>query len=121
MHELKQHNENTFEDIKRINEYEQEYWHARELGLILEYTSWQNYSNVIQCAIQACESSGNIAFDYFAEVSKMIKTGKGAQREVQVFAVTLRLLSIQELGGAMPEDLPTPEKSIQQIEQEKRN
>ena len=26
--------------------------------------------------------------------------------------------TIQELGGTMPEDLPTPEKSIKQIEQE---
>ena len=28
--------------------------------------------------------------------------------------------TIQELGGTMPEDLPTPEKSIQQIEQEQK-
>ena len=30
--------------------------------------------------------------------------------------------TIEELGGTMPEDLPTPEKSIKQIEkQEQRN
>ena len=28
--------------------------------------------------------------------------------------------TIQELGGTMPEDLPTPEKSIQQLEREQR-
>lgn len=28
--------------------------------------------------------------------------------------------TIKELGGTMPEDLPTPEKSIQQIEKEQR-
>ena len=26
--------------------------------------------------------------------------------------------TIKELGGTMPEDLPTPEKSVQQIERE---
>lgn len=29
--------------------------------------------------------------------------------------------TIEELGGVMPEDLPTPEKSIKQIEREKSN
>ena len=28
--------------------------------------------------------------------------------------------TIQELGGTMPEDLPTPEKSIQQLEREQQ-
>jgi DNA-damage-inducible protein D len=28
--------------------------------------------------------------------------------------------TIKELGGTMPEDLPTPEKSIQQIEKEQK-
>lgn len=28
--------------------------------------------------------------------------------------------TIEELGGTMPEDLPTPQKSIKQIEKEKR-
>lgn len=28
--------------------------------------------------------------------------------------------TIQELGGTMPEDLPTPEKSIRQIEREQK-
>ena len=29
--------------------------------------------------------------------------------------------TIKDLGGTMPEDLPTPNKSIQQIEKEQRN
>jgi DNA-damage-inducible protein D len=28
--------------------------------------------------------------------------------------------TIQELGGAMPENLPTPEKSVQQLERERK-
>lgn len=30
-------------------------------------------------------------------------------------------MTIAELGGTMPEDLPTPEKSIRQIESEQKN
>ena len=33
----------------------------------------------------------------------------------------LKAQDIKELGGTMPEDLPTPEKSIQQIEREENN
>ena len=29
--------------------------------------------------------------------------------------------TIKDLGGTMPEDLPTPKKSIKQIEREQRN
>ena len=29
--------------------------------------------------------------------------------------------TIEELGGTMPEDLPTPDKSIKQIEKETKN
>lgn len=29
--------------------------------------------------------------------------------------------TIKELGGTMPEDLPTPDKSIKQIEHERKN
>jgi len=29
--------------------------------------------------------------------------------------------TIQELGGTMPEDMPTPEKSLKQLEKEKQN
>jgi len=29
--------------------------------------------------------------------------------------------TIKELGGTMPEDLPTPEKSLKELEQEEKN
>ncbi len=34
---LDNYNENTFESIKHIDEYENEYWEARELQKVLEY------------------------------------------------------------------------------------
>ncbi|MGP1612988.1 MAG: hypothetical protein ACTTG8_07830 [Catonella sp.] len=38
MDELKDYSQNIFESIKHINEYGQEFWYARELQTVLEYT-----------------------------------------------------------------------------------
>ena len=64
--------------------YEQdgvEYWQARELQELLEYTQWRNFLNVIEKAKIACENSGNTVSDHFADVSKMVKIGSGAERK----------------------------------------
>lgn len=37
---LKSYNKNIFESIKHINAYDQEFWYARELQIVLEYTQW---------------------------------------------------------------------------------
>jgi hypothetical protein len=39
MSDIIKHDDKTFEDIKRINEYGAEYWLARELALVLEYNN----------------------------------------------------------------------------------
>lgn len=38
MNNIEQYNENIFESIKHIDEYGNEYWEARELMPILEYS-----------------------------------------------------------------------------------
>ncbi len=78
---------------KRFEEYayEQdgvEYWLARELQELLEYTQWRNFENVIAKAKIACEKSGNAISDHFADVSKMVKIGSGAEREQEDLMLT---------------------------------
>ena len=36
-----------FEEIKHIREDGTEYWSARELAYVLEYSQWRNFQNVI--------------------------------------------------------------------------
>lgn len=83
MSDLERYREKTFEEIKHLNEYDQEYWSARELAAVLEYRDWRNFIAALQRAVQACESAGYQAFDHFVDATDMIETGKGAQREVQ--------------------------------------
>ncbi len=72
---LDNYNENTFESIKHIDEYGNEYWEARELQIVLEYNKWENFIKVIDRAKTNCGESGYNINDHFPEVRKMVKTG----------------------------------------------
>lgn len=82
MNKIKEYNEVLFESIKHIDEYGNEYWEARELMPLLEYSKWERFSNAITNAKAACEKSGYSINDHFPEVGKMIQLGKGGQRSV---------------------------------------
>lgn len=81
MDKIQSYNENTFEAIKHVNEYGQEYWYARELQIALEYGKWDNFKNVIEKAKTSCKGSNNQVSDHFADVGKMVKAGV-AQKDI---------------------------------------
>lgn len=81
--DLTKYSEQVFEDIKHINEYGQEFWYARELQAVLEYTEWRNFYKIIDKAKNACEYSRNEVSDHFVDVNKMVEIGSGAEREIQ--------------------------------------
>ena len=82
MSELVKYSEQTFESIKHINEYGEEYWLARELQSVLEYAQWRRFSDAIERAKLACKNSGFAIEDHFADVGKMVDIGSGAEREI---------------------------------------
>ena len=73
-----------FERIKRTNEANNEYWESRDLAEVLEYTQYRNFEAVIEKAKMACFNSGHRIDDHFADVSKMVEIGSGANREIKV-------------------------------------
>ncbi|MCK4592842.1 hypothetical protein KAT63_05420 [Candidatus Parcubacteria bacterium] len=65
----------NFEDIKKIDENEIEYWTARELLPLLGYKKWQNSEEVISRAARACINSGQDVDNHFTAFSKMVEIG----------------------------------------------
>ena len=65
-----------------------ECWSARELQNILGYSQWRNFKNVIEKAEKSCEQAGEDAKNHFAEFSKMVEIGSGAQKPVEDIALT---------------------------------
>lgn len=76
---LSKYSENTFENIKHVDEDGNEYWLARELQDILEYTEWRNFEKVMKKAMKACENSGGIVNHDFVEINKIIEAGAMAK------------------------------------------
>lgn len=71
----------VFESIKHVDEYGNEYWLARELMQILQYSNWQNFERIIQKSIIACKNSSILVNDHFTDTSKMVAIGSGAYRK----------------------------------------
>jgi len=64
-----------FEEIKRTRSDGSEYWPARELALVLQYTEWRNFVKVIDKAMLACNNSGNAVSADFVDVNKIVEAG----------------------------------------------
>ena len=78
----------TFDEIKHIDENGIEFWYARELQLVLEYKHWRRFEQVINKAKEACKNSDINAFEHFADVGKMIKKPKEAEKEIEDYKLT---------------------------------
>ncbi len=59
-----------------------EFWFARDLQELLGYEQWRNFLAVIDKAKESCKNAGQIVADHFAGVSKKVKIGSEAEREI---------------------------------------
>lgn len=74
--------------MRRIDEFDVEFWFARELMLVLGYSRWENFQVALHRAITSCDSTGYNPDDHFRGVTKMIPLAKGAQRSIEDFMLT---------------------------------
>jgi len=81
-------NNNVFEKIKHINEFGKEYWEARELQKILEYSQWRRFNNVIEKAKIACHKSGYNVLEHFADIGKLSKRANNAKTLIKDYKLS---------------------------------
>ena len=65
-----------------------EVWFARDLQKVLGYARWENFQTAINRAVESCNTQGVNVDDHFREVTKMVKLGSGAEREVKDYMLT---------------------------------
>ena len=64
-----------FDQLKKVNEHQQEYWSARDLGRTLEYSEYRFFLPVLEKAKIACQNSGFAIEDHFEDIHDMISIG----------------------------------------------
>jgi DNA-damage-inducible protein D len=74
---------NTFERIKRVNPAGADFWSARELARVLEYSEFRHFLPVIEKAREACLKSAHRVEDHFEQILEMVSIGSNAQRPVE--------------------------------------
>ena len=88
MKDIEKHTEKTFERIKHIDEQGDEFWLARELMPLLEYSKWENFDNVIKKAVLSYKNSNNDDSYWLPEIRKPIKTGKGKEEFIKDYKLS---------------------------------
>ena len=114
---------------------------------ILQYSNWQNFEKIIDKAKISCENSGISVFEHFIDVNKLSKRANNAEVEIKDYELTRyacyliaqngdsrkKVIALAQInigknireviaknGGTMPEELPTPKKSLKQLEKENK-
>lgn len=77
-----------FEQIKRIDADGNEFWSARDLSKVLDYTDYRNFKTVIAKAIESCKNSGIEPQNHIVEANDMVLVGSGVERQVDSFKLS---------------------------------
>ncbi len=72
----------TFESIRKLDESGNEFWLARQLSRVLEYSEYRHFLPVIERAREACRNSARLPADHFEDILDMVEIGSGAKREI---------------------------------------
>ena len=88
LEKIQNYTNETFEDIKHIDENGVEFWSARELMIILEYKQWRRFESVINKAKESCKNSDISVIEHFANVGKLSKRANNAEVEINDYKLS---------------------------------
>ncbi|MGV8935373.1 MAG: DNA damage-inducible protein D [Gallionellaceae bacterium] len=80
-HIVDQHSD-TFEGIRQFDAEGNEFWLARHLSKVLEYSEYRHFQPVIERAKEACRNSKYPVADHFEDILEMVDIGSGAKRTI---------------------------------------
>ncbi|MGC2165587.1 MAG: DNA damage-inducible protein D [Gallionella sp.] len=72
----------TFESIRHLSNDGEEFWLARQLAGVLDYSQYRHFLPVVERAKEACLNSGQPVENHIEDVLTMVDIGSGAKREV---------------------------------------
>ena len=72
----------TFEGIRQLDADGNEFWSARKLARVLDYSEYRHFLPVVERAREACHNSGHVLADHIEDILDMVSIGSGAYREV---------------------------------------
>lgn len=78
---VEQHHE-TFEGLRQFDPEGNEFWLARQLAKVLEYSEYRHFLAVVERAKEACRNSDHPVEDHFEDVLEMVEIGSGAKRQI---------------------------------------
>jgi DNA-damage-inducible protein D len=81
--ELSKPTSSLFEQIKKMDENNHEYWTARDMAKVLNYLEYRNFKPVIDKALEACKNSGHAPENHFVQFHEMVSIGSGAERPIE--------------------------------------
>ena len=81
-------NKPDFDSIRQFNEYNVEFWSARDLSRLLGYKRWENFEVAVKRGVIACQQIDQTVEDHFRDVTKPIRGGKGAVQTVKDYLLS---------------------------------
>lgn len=78
----------TFEGLRQVDDDGNEFWSARQLAKVLDYSEYRHFLPVVERAKEACRNSEQNIEDHFEDVLEMVEIGSGALRPVNDFRLS---------------------------------
>ena len=72
----------TLEGLRQTDADGNEFWLARQLAKVLEYSQYRHFLPVVAKAREACANSGQNPADHIEDVLTMVDIGSGAKRQL---------------------------------------